>query len=108
MPDINPYYTSIGKVIGDRLFEVPKYQRNYAWERDHLDDFFSDIDKCIDNRRNDETKSHFFGGVVTVKKGITSTSDEKYQLVDGQQRIATFYIMMSQLVSVFDDLLEEV
>ncbi|WP_251965360.1 DUF262 domain-containing protein [Salinibacter ruber] len=107
MPEINPYYTSIGKAIGDRLFEVPKYQRNYAWERDQLDDFFSDIEKCISKRRQNDKKSHFFGGIVTVKKSITGTSDEKYQLVDGQQRIATFCIMMSQLVAVFNDLLEE-
>lgn len=107
MPEINPYYTSIGKVIGDRLFEVPKYQRNYAWKRDQLDDFFSDIEKCINKRVNGNRKSHFFGGIVTVKKGIDGTPEEKYQLVDGQQRISTFCIMMSQLIRVFEDLLED-
>lgn len=107
MHEIKPYYTSIGKLYGAGLFEVPKYQRNYAWGREQLEDFLSDITKCLEARLQGEQRQHFFGGIVTVKQDIPGTSDEKYQLVDGQQRVATFAILMSQVAQTLNSLLVE-
>ena len=42
--DITPSYVSIGKLFERNiLFEVPKYQRYYAWEDEQVEDFIEDI-----------------------------------------------------------------
>jgi len=107
MREINPHYTTIGKIVGDGVFEVPKYQRNYAWSRDQLEDFFNDIRKCLNARLKGDERGHFFGGIVTVENDISGTSEKVFHLVDGQQRMASFVILASQIINVLETLRDE-
>ena len=78
-------------------FVVPKYQRSFSWSDSEINDFWSDIEACyLDSIQNQES-SHFFGGIVCVKHSIEATSMSEYELIDGQQRMASFVILVSCL-----------
>ena len=59
--EINPSYVEIGRLFEQNyIFEIPKYQRYYAWEEEQVDDYIHDITSLIGN----PDKDHFFGGIV--------------------------------------------
>ena len=62
---------------GDKAtYEVPIYQRNYAWEKDEISALIQDIyDACTA-----EKPTYFIGTLVSFHKG-----DQVYEVIDGQQ-----------------------
>lgn len=99
--------------VGDLLvarqpFIVPPYQRGYAWEDSELDDFIRDIRKLLDARRIQSEARHFFGGVFTVAKEDPEASPgRRFDIIDGQQRLATFTLMLSLIAFGFDSVAAE-
>ncbi|WP_053976584.1 DUF262 domain-containing protein [Mangrovimonas xylaniphaga] len=71
---------------------VPIYQREYDWEEDRIVRMLSDIDYYLDDKDEGDEDIYFLGAVILE---IDSDSDyEKiYEVVDGQQRLTTFYLM---------------
>lgn len=97
---INANHTKVGKLFGnDRVFRVPKYQRHYAWQTDEISDFKNDLKRCLDVREADPGKprTHFFGGLVSIRREVPGSSRQEFEVVDGQQRLATFALLVSQL-----------
>lgn len=99
--NIHPAYLKVGKLFGDdRVFRIPKYQRNYAWQSEEIADLKGDLKRCLDIREatgGKESRAHFFGGLVTVRRHVTGSSRQELEVVDGQQRLATFVLLVSQL-----------
>ncbi len=77
---------------GSKIFNIPEYQRAYAWEEKELKDFVDDIK----NQRTD--KDYFFGTILFQEKKETSNNFEIIDIVDGQQRITTLIIFMKLLL----------
>lgn len=73
-----------------RFFEIPKYQRGYAWEIQNIRELFDDIVESIESNSN-----HYIGTIVLSK---SEDDDEKFYVVDGQQRITTITLIISALV----------
>lgn len=72
---------------------VPIYQRNYAWSEKEINQLIDDInDYCKEN----EEKNYYIGTLVVYKKG------DVYEVIDGQQRLTTLYILISVLKNKFD------
>lgn len=97
---INPAQVSIGELLSNRgTFTVPKYQRNYAWDENQIASFLKDLDLCRSARLADSEKPrhHFFGGIVTASAPVTGSTRQNNELIDGQQRLATFKMLMVQL-----------
>jgi hypothetical protein len=70
--------------IGDNFLRVPVYQRSFAWEKENVKELFDDI-------KNSYPNEYFIGTIVINKK----EDDYYFEIVDGQQRLATisiFYI----------------
>ena len=76
---------------------IPAYQRGYSWTQDQLDDFWSDL-KDVKDDPDDE--QYFFGTLVCINNG-SSSGLHKFQLVDGQQRMATCLIFLSVIRDIF-------
>jgi hypothetical protein len=95
-PGVTPTKHTIGELLHDRNpFEVPKYQRAYAWTEDELEDFEEDANRLLAARLARTPTSHFYGGLVSVlKTGQTNARGHTYEVVDGQQRLATFIILL--------------
>ena len=77
---------------GSKIFNIPKFQRAYAWEKEHLEDFVDDIE----NQKLD--KDYFFGTILFQEKKEMSDDFENIDIVDGQQRITTLIIFMKLLL----------
>lgn len=96
---IEPRYVAVGKLFSEKpAFVVPKYQRGYAWEADEIEDFWKDVAATFEQRAPDRRHEHFFGGVVCVERRIPGTGKFSYEVVDGQQRLATFVLLGHVLI----------
>ncbi len=73
-----------------RFFQIPKYQRGYAWEVQNIRDLFDDIIESIESNSN-----HYIGTIVLSK---SMEDDEKFYVVDGQQRTTTTTLIISSLI----------
>ncbi len=82
------------------LLEVPKFQRDYAWEAEEIADFLEDWKSLvIEHTKSGADVSHFFGGLVTIENSKNGT--EVYEVVDGQQRLTTMFLATWQLRKAF-------
>ena len=69
-------------------YVIPLYQRAYAWEDEEIVQLIDDI--------NDSMGDYYIGSLVVAKvKG----REERYEVVDGQQRLTTLYLLLHYLVS---------
>lgn len=83
--------------IGVR-FEVPFFQRGYAWEQRQWKKLFEDIQaEIIDSvtGNNFEDEEHFFGPIVILEKISQHPSLKRFLVIDGQQRITTIYLLLA-------------
>ena len=85
--------TSLGRVIQHKL-NIPSYQRPYAWNDENIEDLFNTIQSSSSAASSDE--SVFFGSIILSKEIKNNT--EIYKIIDGQQRITTFLLVLRVLV----------
>ncbi len=98
-----------GELISRRIpFVVPRYQRPYAWEEGEVTDFIEDLKVLYNRRLNDPShpKKHFFGGIVSVERFAPDLSDmgNVYDVVDGQQRLATIMLAIALIIEELEEL----
>lgn len=72
-----------------RVYMVPVYQRNYAWEEDEITALIKDV---YDMFQKSPQIPYYIGTLVTYKRG-----DNVYEVIDGQQRLTTIYIILKVL-----------
>ena len=77
---------------GRTIFNIPEYQRAYAWSYIQLYDFLDDLNNQKLGR------SYFLGTVLFEEKGLEGNY-EIIDIVDGQQRLTTIIIFMSCLIT---------
>ena len=68
-------------------FYIPAYQRGYRWERTQVKTLLNDLYQCME--ANGQEKDYCLQPVVAQKKG-----ELQYDLIDGQQRLTTIYILL--------------
>ncbi len=68
------------KVILDNSYTIPKYQREYSWNKDNWEDLYSDILESEEN--------YFLGSIICIG------SAGNFELVDGQQRLTTLSLFL--------------
>lgn len=79
-------------------FLIPEYQRSYVWGTDNVMELIDDLKFTYENKHD---KEYFLGSLVLKKK--ENNEFHEYEVLDGQQRLTTFFIMMA----VLRDLIEE-
>ncbi len=79
------------------IFNIPKYQRAYAWEEEQLDAFIEDMEN------QDSDKDHFFGTIL-LQKQEPEGEFNIIDIVDGQQRITTIIIFMKLLLAQHENM----
>lgn len=74
---------------GDKAtYEVPIYQRNYAWEKDEISALIQDVYDAYTATK----QTYFIGTLVSYHKG-----DQVYEVIDGQQRLTTINLVLGAL-----------
>ena len=69
-------------------YEIPIYQRNYAWGKDEIAALIQDVyDAYLSNKT-----TYFIGTLVSFDQG-----DQVYEIIDGQQRLTTIKLVLHAL-----------
>ena len=94
---MNGTLTSLNQLLLSGLFEIPIYQRGYAWEVENLRDLWEDLDYLGDRR------THYYGTILLKRadkttKGVLRHFDH-FEVIDGQQRLTTTIILLRELIS---------
>ncbi|MGL2543956.1 DUF262 domain-containing protein [Helicobacter pylori] len=79
-------------VIEKGVFEIPSYQRGYAWQMKQLEDFWNDLEHVSKL----ENKFHYMHS-LTLRKSDDDFGDIDFEIIDGQQRLATSLILLGLL-----------
>lgn len=104
---------NIVKYLGDNLFAIPDYQRAYSWKtpdsdrndsvrnRYQVKEFWEDIINGYKNDRN-SGKYYYIGTIVlsdSVSNDLSNNGqrDNRDNVVDGQQRLVTLYLLYAAL-----------
>lgn len=91
---------TLSNILEGKIFQIPDYQRGYAWEEKQWKDFVQDIDALID----DKIISHYTGTIVIYQPSDKPTENygtkrlEIVDVVDGQQRLTTCSLYLSIII----------
>jgi hypothetical protein len=79
---------------GSYQFEIPDYQRPYAWTTEQAGELFDDLISVMqDARISGATSQYFLGSIVLIK----NDREPKSSVVDGQQRLSTLTMLFAVL-----------
>lgn len=94
-----PYSWTLNEVFG-KAYVVPVYQRPYSWEDKQINDLLDDLFEAYSNKEN-ESDGLFTGTIYlhSTKEKIEGVY-EKFEIIDGQQRISTFSLILLALYSL--------
>lgn len=89
----------IGSIFKGNHFTIPKYQRKYSWTNKETKALWKDIEESIDKDMN-----HFVGTLCFKEnRSIGLSTDTEYEVIDGQQRLTTIFILLSVLIGQLSD-----
>lgn len=77
-------------------YSIPRYQRNYVWRQVNWRELIVDIRFSMDN--GDEIPWSHFLGTIVLNKMVSDKGIDRYEIIDGQQRLTTIYIL---IISIF-------
>lgn len=79
----------------DYVFNIPGYQRPYAWGSEQARDLFEDLVGFFEGRSHEieNVPPYFLGSIVLIKAESEPTAD----VVDGQQRLTTLTILLAAI-----------
>ncbi len=83
---------SLDGVIEKGVFEIPSYQRGYAWQERQLEDFWNDLEHV--SKLGD--KFHYMHS-LTLRESENEFESSAFEIIDGQQRLATSLILLGLL-----------
>lgn len=92
----------------DKKFFIPSYQRGYRWTEQQVKELLSDIDEFA-NSRPQEGQFYCLQPLVVKKMNISErekfglVGSPWYEVVDGQQRLTTLFLLLSFLHQKFVD-----
>lgn len=75
---------------GEELFFIPDYQRSYSWGYDECYLLYNDLMTAF----KDDQREYFIGNIVLARY---ATPKYERQVVDGQQRLTTIWIILKVL-----------
>ena len=98
---------SLSEIFDKSIFRIPDYQRDYAWGVSQLEDFREDIDNLSDDRNHytgmlslKELKEEDYKNWEEEKRIIKDKKYKAFHVVDGQQRLTTFVILVSCILKL--------
>lgn len=94
-------YVSINQLFGhsSTQYIIPLYQRRYVWTQENQwEQLWTDLKNTATDSRN---QLHFTGAILLRQHLSTFPGDiQKYDIIDGQQRLTTFQIILSSISTI--------
>lgn len=94
MAKIENHKFTIEEAFRDCFYIVPDYQREYIWSDKEVGKLLEDIDDEIGG----SSTSEYFIGTILVSP---TTQKNHYEVIDGQQRLTTFFLILCALRALF-------
>lgn len=94
MSKIENHKYTVDEAFRQCFYIVPDYQREYVWTDKEVQQLLDDI-----NDEFDGTTREYFIGTILVSP--TNRKDH-YEVIDGQQRLTTFFLVLCALKHLFD------
>lgn len=88
-PPFGAQLLKLPEIFNGRFFNIPDYQRGYAWERAQVEDLLKDIDHLMLDKGE---LLHYTGTLVLSRPAENAAND--YHVIDGQQRLTTLSILL--------------
>lgn len=88
----------VAEIFNCNVFSIPNYQRDYAWNAKNLDDLWEDLLEA-EKVKSDEM-GHFLGTIVVAE---VSNNQQVYDIIDGQQRATTLFMLRYALNQKIDN-----
>lgn len=86
--------------------KIPRYQRDYSWEKKEVSEFIDDILRGLRLDNDKVTRSDYFFGTALLS-GNNEVQGGELEVIDGQQRVTTMTILLSALAKTFYSIDEE-
>ena len=87
------------------VFSIPVYQRNYSWLTAHTVHLLNDIEAILESGA---TRCHFLGSIVVLLEPTQAFSVQRFILIDGQQRVTTFMLLLLAVSEAYPELRERI
>ena len=84
----------VSRIFSNVHYEVPIYQRNYAWDSDQIEQLIEDIMSTDDD--------YFLGNLIVNQK-----DNNVYEVIDGQQRLTTLSLIVLAALKNLQRLIDE-
>lgn len=84
-----PESIKVLEVFNHSEYEVPIYQRNYAWGKEEIEQLIKDI---YESKFNSDNQSYYLGNLI-----VNRIETDTYEVIDGQQRLTTLFLLLSYL-----------
>lgn len=100
---INPEVKNIRQLLNSKKqFLIPRFQREYSWEKKNYEEFINDIIVGLKVDANGMLSSEkYFLGTMLFIGSYTDGTTKEIQVVDGQQRLTTITILFSVISEKF-------
>lgn len=87
------------------FYAVPDFQREYVWQRDHVEKLLEDVNNEFFEEDGSPTDApeYFIGSIVVCRR-----ADSIFELIDGQQRMTTAYLVLCAIRDRFMQLGQQV
>jgi Protein of unknown function DUF262 len=82
---LNASATTVGSLMASSTFQIPAYQREYAWGKLEVTEFWDDLSHAL-------ALGPYFLGLI-----ILTGEDKRKQVVDGQQRLLSITLLAAAL-----------
>lgn len=81
------------------IYQVPVYQRPYSWDKEQVEVLLKDIHEAY---KSDEKEEGYYTGNIIIydKDNKVNGTILKYDIIDGQQRITTFSLILLAVYSL--------
>jgi len=94
-----PNLWNITDLFSKNIFSIPVYQRPYSWDTDNVKTLLDDIKTSFNS--SDKQDGYYTGNLIIhdTEENINGLIT-KYYVIDGQQRITTFCLILLALYSI--------
>lgn len=75
---------------GSSVYQIPIYQRNYAWKEKEISQLIQDIADCVKNNKNRD----YHIGTLVVFDRKDAEGEVVFETIDGQQRLTTMVLLL--------------
>ncbi|GAN90672.1 hypothetical protein Gbfr_020_072 [Gluconobacter frateurii M-2] len=87
---LNATASNAGAIFAGNTFEIPRFQREYSWGSDEVNEFWADLQGSL------EADSYFLGLIILTTPPEGGDTGRK-RVVDGQQRIITLSLLVNAI-----------